>query len=89
MPGLEAVAKDGLSEEARETAAAALTALGDKKLVMATDGQKHVMLSCESILDALLWSICAAAYANSENCARLLEWCSMQTSGRIKSRSRG
>ena len=54
LPALEAVAKDGLSEEARETAAAALTALSDKKLVMVADGQKHVMLSCESILDALL-----------------------------------
>jgi hypothetical protein len=56
LPALEAVAKGGLSEEARETAAAALTALSDKKLVMATDGQKHVMLSCESIVDAMLWS---------------------------------
>jgi hypothetical protein len=55
LPALEAVAKDGLSEQARETAAAALTALSGKKLVMVTDGQKHVMLSCELVVDVLLW----------------------------------
>ena len=46
VPALEAVMKDGLSEEARELAAAALSALSEKELV-ATEGQKHVMLSCE------------------------------------------
>ena len=46
VPALEAVMKDGLSAEARELAAAALSALSEKELV-ATDGQKHVMLSCE------------------------------------------
>ena len=46
MLALEAVMKDGLSEEARELAAAALSALSEKELV-ATKGQKHVMLSCE------------------------------------------
>ena len=46
VPALEAVVKDGLSEEARELAAAALEALSEKELV-ATEGQKHVMLSCE------------------------------------------
>ena len=46
-PALEAVSRSGLSQAARELAAAALSALSDKKLVRATDGQKHVMLSCE------------------------------------------
>jgi hypothetical protein len=46
VPALEVVMKDGLSEEARELAAAALSALSEKELV-ATEGQKHVMLSCE------------------------------------------
>ena len=45
VPALRAVAETGLSECARELAAAALTALSDKKLEMATEGQKHVMLS--------------------------------------------
>ena len=47
VPALEAVMKDGLSEEARELAAAALSALSEKELVMETEGQKHVMLSCK------------------------------------------
>ena len=45
VPALQAVAESGLSEGARELAAAALTALSDKKLEMAAEGQKHVMLS--------------------------------------------
>jgi hypothetical protein len=49
VPALEAVAKGGLSEEARELAAAALAALSDRKLQMVMDGQKHVMLSCECL----------------------------------------
>ena len=44
---MQAVREGGLSEEARELAAAALAALSDRKLQMVTDGQKHVMLSCE------------------------------------------
>ena len=47
VPALKAVIVTGLSPKARELAASALTALSDKKLVMAADGQKHVMLSCE------------------------------------------
>ena len=47
VPALEAVMKDGLSEEARELAAAAVSALSERELVPATEGQKHVMLSCE------------------------------------------
>ena len=53
VPALEAVAATGLSEQARELAAAALSALSDKKLVMVAEGQKHIMLSCE-LVDALV-----------------------------------
>jgi hypothetical protein len=45
VPALHVVAETGLSEAARELAAAALTALSDKKLEVATGGRKHVMLS--------------------------------------------
>ena len=48
IPALEAASKVGLTEETRGFAAAALVALRDKKLQMVVDGQKHVMLSCES-----------------------------------------
>jgi hypothetical protein len=50
LSALKAVVADGMSEEASELAAAALTALSDKKLQMVTDGQKHVMLSCECLI---------------------------------------
>ena len=53
VPALEAVAATGLTEQARELAAAALSALSDKKLVMVVEGQKHIMLSCE-LVDALV-----------------------------------
>jgi hypothetical protein len=43
---LEAVAKAGLTEEAQQHAQSALLALSDTELVQ-TEGQKHVMLSCE------------------------------------------
>ena len=45
VPALETVATRGLTEAARELATAALSALSDKKLTMAVEGQKHVMLS--------------------------------------------
>ena len=45
VPALEAVATRGLTEAARELAAAALSALSDMKLTMVVEGQKHVMLS--------------------------------------------
>jgi hypothetical protein len=46
VPALEAVAQTGMSQVARERAAAALVALSDKALVMLAEGsQKHVMLS--------------------------------------------
>ena len=44
VPALRAVAEAGMSAEARELAGAALLALSDKKLEMATEGQMHVML---------------------------------------------
>ena len=47
VPALESVAASGLTQAARELASAALSALSDKKLVMAAEGQKHIMLSCE------------------------------------------
>lgn len=53
VPALEVVAATGLSEQARELAAAALSALSDKKLVMVAEGQKHIMLSCE-LVDAVV-----------------------------------
>ena len=57
VPALQVVAKDGLSEGARETASAALSALSDKQLAMLADEhQKHVMLSCEFVLGAALCS---------------------------------
>ncbi len=45
VPTLKAVEQAGLSQTACEQAAAALAALSDTKLVMVTEGQKHVMLS--------------------------------------------
>ena len=47
VPALESVAASGLTQAARELATAALSALSDKKLVMAAEGQKHIMLSCK------------------------------------------
>ena len=49
VPALETVAESGLTQAARELAAAALSALSDKKLVMVAEGQKHIMLSCELV----------------------------------------
>jgi hypothetical protein len=46
IPALEAVAKDGLSAEARDFAEAALLALSDKELHVLADGEQlHIMLS--------------------------------------------
>ena len=50
VAALEAVAEAGLSAETREVAAAALMALGDKQLEIKAEGQKHVMLSCASVI---------------------------------------
>ena len=49
VAALETVAGSGLTHECRELAAAALSALSDKQLVMAVEGQKHIMLSCELV----------------------------------------
>ena len=46
---LQAVAEAGLSPESREFAQGALLALSDTELI-SKEGQKHVMLSCESHL---------------------------------------
>ena len=54
VPALQAVAEGGLSEGARELAAAALTALSDKKLQVVTEGQKHVMLSYQWDYQAII-----------------------------------
>ena len=58
VPALETVAGSGLTQEGRELAAAALAALSDKKLVMAVEGQKHIMLSCELVGAALHSATC-------------------------------
>jgi hypothetical protein len=44
---LQTVATEGLSDKSRDFARAALMALSDEELQMRSEGQKHVMLSCE------------------------------------------
>jgi hypothetical protein len=44
---LQTVATEGLSSESRDFAKATLLAMSDEELHMRSDGQKHVMLSCE------------------------------------------
>eukprot|EP01046_Picozoa_sp_COSAG06_P011414 COSAG06_NODE_651_length_13384_cov_2.712382_4_plen_430_part_00 len=68
VPALEAVAQTGMSQVAREQAAAALVALSDKVLVMLTEGsQKHVMLSYQWEMQATIQrtneSLIARGYA--------------------------
>ena len=46
---LRSVAEVGLCEEARQHAESALRALSDRQLRVATESQKHVMLSCECL----------------------------------------
>ena len=53
VAALETVAGSGLTQECRELAAAALSALSNQQLVMAVEGQKHIMLSCELVGAAL------------------------------------
>ena len=82
MPALEAVAKKGLTPQAREFAMAALVALRETKLHMKVDGQKHVMLSCElipmanhgfhahrSLTSVLLYGACRSMECASDNSA--------------------
>lgn len=45
---LQGVSERGLSEQSREDATAALRALKCQKLQMRAEGQKHIMLSCET-----------------------------------------
>ena len=47
---LQTVATEGLSSESRDFAKATLLAMSDEELHMRVEGQKHVMLSCESAL---------------------------------------
>ena len=67
VAALEAVHQSGLSDRARELAAAALSALSDRQLVMATEGQKHVMLSyqwdVQRTIQRLNESLIARGYA--------------------------
>ena len=58
VPALEAVAGSGLTQEGRELAAAALSALSDRELVMVVEGQKHIMLSCELVGAAMHSTTC-------------------------------
>ena len=55
LHALEAVAEIGMSAESRQHASAALLALSDKKLHVISEGQKHVMISCEFVLRLMLW----------------------------------
>ena len=57
IPALRAVAEAGLSAEGRELAGAALFALSDKKLEVATEGQMHVMLSYQWDFQAIVQRI--------------------------------
>ena len=57
VPALRAVAEGGMSAEAPELAGAALLALSDKKLEIATEGQMHVMLSYQWDYQAIVQRI--------------------------------
>eukprot|EP01043_Picozoa_sp_COSAG02_P032668 COSAG02_NODE_2193_length_9555_cov_102.183481_7_plen_419_part_00 len=81
VPALEAVMKDGLSQEARELAAAAVSALSDRELVLATEGQKHVMLSCEFhamfifiFIACILLGYCSSCGREAAGCLVMLVW---------------
>ena len=87
VPALEAVAAAGLSAEIREVAAAALMALSDKELEIKAEGQKHVMLSCASIVlvQQCIRAFVAAARSSLHDCCfgllfvrRNCVWCKDQ-----------
>ena len=91
---LEAVAKAGLTEEAQQHAQSALLALSDTELVQ-TEGQKHVMLSCEcitaaahvllSVYHSFLWHAVLGCLTHSLNSAASLSRVHvMQTNGMCK-----
>ena len=93
VAALETVAGSGLTQECRELAAAALSALSDKQLVMAVEGQKHIMLSCELVGAVLHGTTCtqmsvasSLVYLVHRSCTRTATWC-MQTSGMDRPRS--
>ena len=94
VPALETVAGSGLTQEGRELAVAALSALSDKKLVMAVEGQKHIMLSCELAGAALHIPpahTCRCHLLHTSvhrSCTRTATW-RMQTSGTCRRRPRG
>ena len=73
VPALETVAGSGLTQECRELAAAALSALSDKKLVMVVEGQKHIMLSCELVVAAVYTATCQCRW-HLIYIARVLVW---------------
>jgi nucleotide-binding universal stress UspA family protein len=93
---LEAVAESGLTKEAQQHAESALLALSDTELVQ-TEGQKHVMLSCECITAAahvivllsvhhsFLWHAVLGCLTHSLNSAASLSRVHvMQTNGMCK-----
>ena len=87
VPALESVAASGLTQAARELAAAALSALSDKKLVMVAEGQKHIMLSCK-LAGAMMHNLyhVPMVVGSSLYCSCTV-WC-MQISGRHRLQSR-
>ena len=69
LPALKAVAQTGMSQVAREQAAAALAALSGKALVMLTeDCQKHVMLSYQWFVSAFRSMECLHRNHTSRAC---------------------
>ena len=72
VPALENVAASGLTEEARELAAAALSALSEKKLVMVVEGQKHIMLSCELVGALMMYNTKTHTHAYGISCPLLM-----------------
>ena len=91
VAALETVAGSGLTQECRELAAAALSALSEKKLVMAVEGQKHIMLSCELDGAALHGTTCThmSVACLAHSCTSLMHSATwrVQTSGMDRPRS--
>ena len=84
--------KDGLSEEARELAVAALSALSDRKLEVVVEGQKHVMLSCEFGPECTAARLFLASDGNDSSLKFYREAhgrCLVQTNGMCKPRYSG
>ena len=64
---LQTVATEGLCAESRDFAKAALMAMSDEELHRRTEGQKHVMLSCE----------CALYYTRNCTASDVSVWCNL------------